>query len=334
MTGSGILAAVFCLGSPLLLYTQSLPNEDVKEHLGGAAIEGRVLDKVSDVALPNVMVQARTARRHMEAITDSNGRYAIKGIPEGQYVVVAIKGCCGDVKHLSVHNGALLNIDLRLPTPSSVSGHIFSENKTAAVDVTVSLWRIGSFEGLPTLLYQGNSKTDKTGNYNISGLPSGRYYIVASRGPLVPRKRQTISKSIQQAKFRESIRRDVVTYYPGSTDADGAMPIPVKESSNVSDIDLKLMRASTYCVDAVLPTSARTGISVYQSFPEGNVVLGNDSIQGGGAIEVCDLTPSTYHLNASILPEPGKPFLKIAEDEFSIDHEDVDIGTLIEVRVI
>ena len=294
---------------------------------GSGTIQGRIVDKANQKGLANTVVQARNETLHKEAVTDSNGEYKLQNLPDGHYLLVAIKHGIGDTKYVTVRGGSHHTADLQLERPAFISGHIFASDNSPAKGASVSAWRLGTVQDYRAWLSAGTVKTNREGAYEISGLPRGSYILVAYIEP------PSITRAAPEAHRNDGaphnlVKRSVVTYYPGDTSPDGAMPIQVKASAVLTGIDVKLIRTNTFCTHATIPGAHWAAVSLFQSLAIGNIQLATTSLKPAGRIRVCGLSSGDYHLTASTFADAGRPYSKLAEADFTIDQRDTNTGII------
>ena len=121
--------------SPLFLAAQDKPPE--KSEIP-ASVAGRVTVAGTGTPMPDVEVYANRTRDAKPAVTDSNGHYAIKGLPPGNYRISAnAPDGTGRVgfgpnanRQVKLEQGQELeNFDFQLVLPGEVSGKVVDQNK-------------------------------------------------------------------------------------------------------------------------------------------------------------------------------------------------------------
>src|SRR5262249_9088852 len=126
--------------------------------------------------------------------TGLDGRYEITDLPAGRYIVrVARNGYLGfqygqrrpleQGKPLQVANKQVVdNIDFSLPRTSVIRGQITDELADPVAGVPVFAMRMAYFQGRRRLVPMGGgptTQTDDAGEYRISGLAPGTYFVMA-----------------------------------------------------------------------------------------------------------------------------------------------------------
>src|SRR6266508_3809029 len=151
--------AAFALAAFALLFV-AVPLIIV--HSAGGRIEGKVTDpKGAAVAGASVTITEEVTNQTFTAVTDSQGRYKVEGLPTGVYTVVISAPGFGEARKESVklEDGATVPVDLRL--------------EVAAVEasVTVAVMKANSDPVYQQLRQLGKSSQDFSGSFaNVNNL--------------------------------------------------------------------------------------------------------------------------------------------------------------------
>lgn len=143
------------------------------------------------------------------ATTDAKGKYTIMNVSPGTYLVSAqapgyVKQAYGGkpgyfgsfqgrvlplaATPIHVMEGAkIVGLDIRLTRLSNISGRVTTEDREPASSVPVSALRWTYLEGSRRLIEQGAGRTDGNGDFQITGLAPGQYFIYASPPMIVNR---------------------------------------------------------------------------------------------------------------------------------------------------
>ena len=232
------LAALACYVGIFLLAAFAQP-------LGKGVISGIVVDAESGdpVRKANVTLTLEgTPRRWATARTDSSGRFTFEGLPAGKYDLSASKGNEGRAIHgasslrelgdlITLADGESLGvIKLRLIHPASISGHVYDSDGEPVAEVNVHLLRQGRNLGTPVLLNYRGGTTDDRGEYRISEIDPGRYYLRASA-----------SSPGQFGGFGVDPQEKLVEqYYRGVREAKGATAVHVRGGESLTGLDFHL----------------------------------------------------------------------------------------------
>ena len=209
-------------------------------------ISGTVVDGESGDAVRKAVVTLSLPgppRRWATTRTDGSGRFQFDGLPAGKYDLRATKASEGTAIYGANHLRELgdtitlddgetrANIMLRFLHSASISGHVYDSDGEPVADVAVDLLRQGRNLGAPILTNYRNATTDDRGEYRISSIDPGQYYLhtAPSRlgrfgGP------DTGSEPILVDQF-----------YGGARDSKDAAPIHVGGGESLAGLDFRLI---------------------------------------------------------------------------------------------
>lgn len=183
------------------------------------------------------------------AIVDDEGRFAIKSLPAGRYLVSAFAlgyaldamGPNGRIgKYIDVVSDGQAEVQLRLLRGGSLSGRLTYQSGQPVIGQKIKLYRI---EGPGRKIYYEQYlsetsnlfETDDRGVFRIWGLPPGIYQLSCG----TPENTQSRGYVKTTPYFPE-------TFYPGKTMEKDAKSIELRTGENVSQLDFTL--ASTEAV--------------------------------------------------------------------------------------
>src|SRR6266508_2551049 len=151
--------AAFALAAFALLFV-AVPLFIV--HSAGARIEGKVTDpKGAAVTGASVTITEEVNNQTFTAVTDSQGRYKVEGLPTGVYTVVISAPGFGEARKESVklEDGATVPVDLRV------------EVAAVGASVTVGVMKANSDPVYQQLRQLGKSSQDFSGSFaNVNNL--------------------------------------------------------------------------------------------------------------------------------------------------------------------
>jgi hypothetical protein len=244
----------------------------------------------------------------IEARTDEAGRYTLRDVPPG-WQAIRVGGhprspVAPGLKTVTIRSGQALTVDFTLPLRGVISGRIIDENDEPVPGVEVVL--LGSEYGAGELRYfrRHAARTNDEGDYRIQNVRPGVAYLLLARKVEAM---DAISDAPTEPRLR--LRAALPTYYPRSEEQEGATPITLRGGENRENVNVRLLRGDSYCVEAQLTAAGRPAAMMFQvhparlSFglgPSGGVTGLPPGGKSGpdGRIRICDLHPGEYRLSA------------------------------------
>lgn len=238
------------IGASSLAWSAS-PAQDPKETgtiTGRVTLDGKPAQGVVVMATASTSDQARVVERMLKpsaspkAITDSDGRYRLEGVPAGAHSVTpyapTLVSLGADKLETNVNvtgDATVERIDFSLTRGGVISGKITDNEGRPVIASFVSLKPVGNSYNANFYSMSRDRMlfTDDRGIYRLFGLPAGRYLVSVGNsdnspfGPLFT----------GQGRVR--------TYYPGVTDEPSAKPVEVAAGAEAVGVDIRLGVAAT-----------------------------------------------------------------------------------------
>src|SRR6188768_1283641 len=181
---TSLLAIIFAL---VALQRETPPQETLldSEHCK-CSIEVTIKRGGTGEPMPNTAVQLRAAFRGgpPSVQTDDSGRAVFRDLAEGVYTVVAqrqgtsfIDKSAQSTVYVGPREQFVQQVSLNLITGGSLSGRVLDANRQPA-HTAISAYRVEYRNGQRSLEVAGVvEETSKLGEYRLSQLPEGEYYI-------------------------------------------------------------------------------------------------------------------------------------------------------------
>jgi protocatechuate 3,4-dioxygenase beta subunit len=232
---------------------------------GSYRIGGTVVSKVDGRPLAGARITVRDAKDPQKfefIITSENGKFKFNGVPPGKYSLSGAKRGfipAGYDQHdqysIAIVTGAGLDTEdllLRLAPDAVIAGKVLDEANDPVRHATVTLYFDDHSSGVDQIRQFRSVQTDDLGEYELTPLWPGTYFLSASAKPWYAIHRHSeleiaepgVAESVQQEETAPPMDRSLdvaypVTYYPDVTEADDAMPIPIQGGERVeADIHL------------------------------------------------------------------------------------------------
>jgi Carboxypeptidase regulatory-like domain len=281
---------------------------------GGAVITGRVFDADTQapIAGAHVTLVGPLDRRPAgppgpptQTETGDDGVYAFSNIAAGEYHVQATKSgfIFTPANRLTIVVGEGKSdavSDLSLRRGAAITGRILDARGEGLADVSVRAVRPargnGPARALPVGAPGQGAQTNDIGEFRITGLPDGDYYLAASPRPRSAFEQGSISGGTSPT----------TTFYPGSREMSGGRTITVAVGQTVSGIEFTMISARGFAVSGVVvdETGQTVGNGVVSSLTTAPVLMGPPALsrtRPDGTFTIGNLTPGTYRLTASVL---------------------------------
>jgi hypothetical protein len=295
------------------------PRDATLEQKGTASIRGKI---VNAEGRPLRRVQLRLSGEPIPegrtTSTNGLGRFEINELPAGRYTLNASRaGYLGmpygqsrpgePGRPIELAEGQTFgNADLVLTHTALISGHVFDEAGEPLAGANVLTLQMRFFNGRRRLTpVRGNAITDDTGQYRLSGLEPGEYYVQASS-------RETWEGDPPDKQMLGF----VPTFFPASPSAGEAQRVRVRAGQEVPAIDIGLIPGKVGKVSGTVFNSQGVplvGENVSMSFEiRGEnfmMTSGGQSakVNADGTFMFRNVAPAEYHLNVRTAATADRP---------------------------
>ncbi len=299
-----------------LLFAQQAPLPTEKCTLAGTAV-----DSITGLPLAKVeLVAENVAGKYLGAstITDAAGRFQLVDIAPGQYRLAARRN-----GYLETHFGAkrssttgsiltlsagqqMDGLEIKLTPFGVIAGTVRDSDGEPIAGAQVEIYSLSYNGGRRSIHSETDAITDDLGQYRISSLSPGKYYVSAAARSRDDPPTLTEDHSPKSNKPPEA---PILTFYPGTADPSTAKAVEVNAGTRATGIDVTLIRSRLYKIFAHI--DARPGFDVSASLTyaaDGFGRVGKSrTVNANGDIEIPDVPPGTYVMHY-VAHETQKPF--------------------------
>ena len=269
----------------------SLAGRVVKDP-GGEPLKKAIIELIQDTA--------GESAHNYTATSDAEGNFSISNITPGRYhlliertgyLFVDTKHHRSDSTTLSLEPGQSLTGQVFRMLPCAVvTGRVLDEDGDPMPEAFVTLLRrVPSSDRLDQV---AGERTNDVGQYRLSGIMPGRYYLAVTPPPdvtnfLAPHKKEGKSDLAY-----------VPTFYPNALDRAQASVLELRAGDEVP-IDFSLARMQTARIRGVIagvPNGAHASVLLHSA--DGSQTFNQVEADKDGKFEMRDVAPGTYDLLA------------------------------------
>jgi hypothetical protein len=238
-----------------LAAAQTAPTVETSYTIAGTVVsgtDGHLLDRTR-VTLRDV----NNRQQAQSVITSEDGRFAFHSLPAGKYSLEGAKRgfIAGAYDQHDQYSTAIVtgpdlateNLVLKLTPDAVISGKVLDEAGEPVRRAMVTLYYQDHQEGVEQIHVFRNAETDDLGDFELTPLRPGTYFLSASAKPWYaihppsePDRDQSKARSERASTADRSL--DItypVTYYQDVTDAESATPIQIRGGEH-TQVDLQL----------------------------------------------------------------------------------------------
>ncbi|MGC8761933.1 MAG: hypothetical protein ACP5UT_18575 [Bryobacteraceae bacterium] len=229
--------------------------------------------------------------------TDAAGHFRIDGLPPGRYGLM--------VAPWSGYRAPEIPVDLRfrprieglvIPLRPScrIAGRVRDHDGKGVPGLVVSALRDPGRETWKAPDRAMAAVTDAQGNFQMEGLDSGSYLLLAE--PPMPQWKPRFWND--DDPLPEPMRLPVPTFYPGVDDRTLAAVISLATGEQRGGLEWELAQERTYCLQGLGAVEEKLRLELTRELYLGSASIAKAEIAAGQRWEVCGLPPGRYILAA------------------------------------
>jgi hypothetical protein len=231
-------------------------------HIAGRIVDAATGEPIAGtrIFISNVPPAARPAPGSVPATplapfiieTNANGVFEVAGVPAGRWRVNAQKpgyvqfGGAGSPLTIEVSRGSVLVPEIRLERGGAIAGRVLDSRGNVLSGVSVQAYELVRANGSVRPTQAGMSvPTNDLGEFRLSGLPPGQYYVAAVARP-------TPINPFGGGQPPAAGVTYVTTFYPGFTEVREATSINVARGLTTNGIDFPMRPVAAYQVSGIV----------------------------------------------------------------------------------
>jgi protocatechuate 3,4-dioxygenase beta subunit len=284
-------------------------------------ISGRVTTEGANTPIPGARIMLLPVGRPggpismPQAATDQEGRFVFDGLPPGEYRVDVQKSGFAPLsspgtRPITIQVAAGQSVDdvrVQLQRGGVITGKLLDPSGEPFTDARIMAMRrvagppTGAVPRFIPAPMQGQQQTNDLGEFRVSGLAPGEYYVAAMRG--------TSALGAATTPASDGSARTVLTttFYPGTTDPAGAQSIAVEAGKEVSNLIFTMQaapafRVSGFVVDGNGAPVARAMVTLMGDPRSGMFTgpAGNTKTEEDGRFVIADVPAGHYRVMAMV----------------------------------
>jgi len=336
----GILVGLISL---TVTAAQQPPPRDArpKQEKGTAIIRGRIVagDTGKPLRRARVTLTApELAGEPRNTSTDEDGRYEFTELPAGRFTLRVRRGGYLPLaygqrrpreapKPLQLLDREVVDhVDLALPRMAVITGRVLDDAGDPMEGVNVHAVRIMFRDGQRRLVPVGavQNRSDDDGEFRLTGLTPGTYYVVAETRDTWTVARDTVKQVMGFAP----------TYFPGTTQLSDARRLTVQVGRRINNVDFSMITGRAARLSG---TAVDSHGKPFQNVSVREEVRGEDfgsfgtvastAVHPDGTFVIEHVPPGEYVIGAATGRDVPEPQVAIAD--ITVDGSDIDNLTLI-----
>jgi protocatechuate 3,4-dioxygenase beta subunit len=315
LASSFLLGATFCI---TFVASPPFSSADASQPSAVATLSGIVIKEPGSEpvkkAIIELIAEDQQQGGNYTAVTGADGSFRIEGITPGRYHLFAERtGYIESMNHggsrgrtLTLAPGQYLkDIQVRFAAAAIVSGRVTDEDGDPLENAEVTVLRRTFSSGRGRFQQVGSERTNDLGEYRISGLAAGSYYLSVSPPPdfkslIDSENSPAVGKNSASTNSEKPSTSYQTTYYPGTPDRSQSEPIQLRAGDEFP-ANFSLTSSPTLTIRgsvANLPPGSSALIMLQSN--DFNVVFNGAEVHRDGSFVIRDVSPGAYTIIASV----------------------------------
>lgn len=243
------LALAETVGAQSLEITDRL---QLQSPTGNGSIEGTVINEVTHEPVRKAQVTLGSANAP-PAVTDATGRFAFRNLAPGTFWLQGSHPLFPPPTRVQVRPVSVTlgqdeqkhDLVIALTPGGAISGSVLDEDGKPLAGCYVQSLEFQAGQPAKRLVGRNNATSDSRGQYRISGLPSGRYYLMVQCQQMLPAPHPLV-RTGPDVDLPQ--RRYTPEFYPSPPEASGAGRFTLAAGADSRGIDFQVRATATVTV--------------------------------------------------------------------------------------
>lgn len=313
---------------------------------GTAVIKGTVTAAGTGAPIRRAQVSARSMEGRGGGVTstDNEGRFVIKDLPAGRFLVSANKGGFVSAQFgqrkpedpgtpLDLADGqSAEKVNFILTRGSVITGRIVDDGGEPVSGTQVTAMRYAFVSGAKRLVPangEGNFRgTDDQGNFRLYGLSPGEYYVSANY--------RNFTMAGMPGMNNTEAESYAPTYFPGTTSIAEASRVTVKANQETTAsfamVIARMARIRGRAMNSSGLPASNVSLMLSPADPAGMMmmsVMNNTMVAGDGTFQFANVPPGRYNLQLRPSGMSMTTTSEIAVMPVTVGNEDIDNLTIV-----
>lgn len=270
-------------------------------------------------ALIELIAESQSDGGNYTALTGMDGGFRIENIVPGRYRLFAERAGYQEIgKNRRPSEGRVLaltagqeikDLVIRVQAAAVVEGRITDEDGDPLPDANVAVLRQTFVSGRSHWEQAGAERTNDLGEYRISGLAAGNYFVSVTPPPdfrtLIEESGTAPAAPHGAAAEKPAPAAYQTTYYPGATERGQAAPIQLHGGEDFP-VNLSLTpRPSLTIRGSVVNMPAGASAAIMLESRDLGLTLNGGDVHKDGSFEIRDVSPGAYAIVATVENAPA-----------------------------
>lgn len=323
-------STVICCLLSCALSAQNIPSSAVTKvaTLQGIVVKDPGSEPVKK-ALIELIAESQKDAGNYTALTSSDGSFRIENIAPGSYRLFTERtGYQEIIKHhhsqgrvIALTAGEeLKDLVIHLRASAVIEGRVTDEDGDPMADAQVAAFRRTFVAGHTHWEQIGAERTNDLGEYRISALASGQYFVSVTPPPDFRSLIETAGSKPQGAAPPEKPANYAyqTTYYPGTRERAQATPIQLNAGDDFPANFSLTQSPSLTIKGSVTNLAPGASVAIMLQSRDFSVVMNGAEMRKDGTFEIRDVSPGAYTIVATVdnatPPMLARQSLQVAEN--------------------